>query len=74
MRFLKARGKANSLKKHFIHVSLSVCYKITKAVRALAVVGQTTVVYYAGQRQLENDKKKVFNKSNKTYFSLGLRV
>ena len=68
MRFLKARGKANSLKKHFIHVSLSVCYKITKAVRALAVVGQTTVVYYAGQRQLENDKKKYLIKAIKRTF------
>lgn len=48
MRFLKGRGKANSLKKYFIHVCLSVCYWL--------VVGQTTVVYYAGQRKLENDK------------------
>lgn len=57
MRFLKAMGKANSLKKHFIHVCLSAFYKITvQNRRELAVVGQTTVVYYAGQRQLENDK------------------
>ena len=55
MRFLKAREKANSLKKHFIHVRLSVFYKITNS--TCAVVGQTTVVYYAGQRQPESDKK-----------------